>query len=385
MERIEAHLGLVERKRLDRVMFGSSPPSTLVGEKGYPLVFVGPNIPPALGDRAVIYESPRSWWGKLSLEELIRLRSSLIFSRFRVDVRRAYTSDKLLEATREIALSIKPVDTEVHFEKPPRPRIEFDGVIEPIGPAAKPRRLLVASSPVVPRKVDQLVYDEDVKVREALAELYVHGVSIYHMMRLLSLGMLGRRIDRRLVPTRWAITAVDSTIGDILLTKVRGFNELNEYRLYNSEYLGNRYVIIMAPGPWTFEMIEIWLPRSVWVKAEKPYIAVNYELHDGKPRVDEVDGGYYAMRSPVLEYLYRLKRQATVIAIREVTPNYYAPVGVWQVRESVRAALEKGYEKVEGLEQALIRVSKLIETPIEVIVKKSRILRRLMYQTKLRL
>ncbi len=38
-----------------------------------------------------------------------------------------------------------------------------------------------------------------------------------------------------------------------------------------------------------------------------------------------------------LEYLKRIKRQATAILLREIYPGFKIPVGVWFVRESVRA------------------------------------------------
>ena len=171
--------------------------------------------------------------------------------------------------------------------------------------------------------------------------LYTHGIDYYHIVRVFSLGLLGLKYQRRLVPTRWSITAVDSILGDQLLEEVKKYDSINDVELYYTEYMGNRYAILMVPGKWAFEMIEIWLPRSVWVKAEKAYFTVNYELYDGKWRKPGVDGGYHAIRFPVLEYLSRRRRQALVIAIREVTPQYYAPVGSWQIRESIRNALKR--------------------------------------------
>ena len=130
-------------------------------------------------------------------------------------------------------------------------------------------------------------------------------------------------------------------------------------------------------------MIEIWLPRSVWVRANKPYFTTNYELYDGKPRNPEVDGGYHAIRFPTLEALNRRRRQAIVIAIREVTPSYYAPVGSWQIRESVRRAFTNKPVKFSSLEEALKVVNKFIETPIDLIIAKSKLLKSLLLQRKL--
>ncbi|MEM1929952.1 MAG: hypothetical protein QXH81_08300, partial [Thermofilaceae archaeon] len=236
----------------------------------------------------------------------------------------------------------------------------------------------IVGNPAVPRKVDQLVEDYGVKAREAVAELYRAGFDNYYLTRLLSLGLLGQLPARRIVPTRWAITAVDKMLGDLLLREVKRMPEYPNLVLHCSEYIGNRYAIVLAPGSWSFEMIEIWLPRSVWVKAGEPYIAVNYELHDGRARVPEVDGGYHAIRLPVLEHLHRVGRQATVVAIREVTPAYYAPVGSWQIRESVRAALSSPPVKLDSVEHALSELARRLETRVDIVVGKSRLLKRLL-------
>ncbi|RLE98038.1 MAG: hypothetical protein DRJ63_08265 [Thermoprotei archaeon] len=365
-------------------LYAATPPSILVTERNYPYVTLGPNVAPETGREAKKYDDPESWWGSLTLEEVIRLRARTVFSSFRAQVTEARKpSGKLLELIRELALSAEPVDAEYVFKKPPQPRVSFDGIVAPLGPVAPLQRLRIASNPVVPRRVDQLIYDEDAKASTSVLELYSSGVSVYHIVRLFSLGLLGTMRERRIVPTRWSITAVDSILGDRLLKTVKTFKEISEYRIYKTEYMGNRYFIIMVPAPWSFEMIEIWLPRSVWIKSDKPFFTVNYELYDGKWRKPGVDGGYHAIRFPVIEFLYREKRQATVVAIREVTKDYYAPVGSWQIRESVRNALEGKPIIVNNISEALSLASKFIETDINMILAKSFILKILMKQKKI--
>jgi len=355
----------------------ATPPSALVGERGYPSVRVGPIAAPEPGEAARNYEDYRGWWGRLTLEDIIALRASTVFSSFTVRVREAASGSRLLEATREAALSVKPVDAEFRFEKPPTPRPAFDGVLAPMGLSGVLRELRVVSNPVVPRRVDQLVGDGDVRAAEAVAELYAAGLDNYYLARLLSLGMLGVRYRRRLVPTRWAITAVDKMLGDLLLREVRRMPEYPHLSLHYSEYIGNRYAIVLAPGPWSFEMIEIWLPRSVWVRSGEPYIAVNFELRDGRARRPGVDGGYHAMRLPVLEHLRRVGRQATVVAVREVTPAYYAPVGSWQIRESVRAALSSQGVRLDDAAHLLRELSRRLETDVNLVLRRSTILKEL--------
>ncbi len=353
-----------------RFVYGNSPPSTLVGEWGYPRVRVGPSVVPLIGGEASLYDDPEGWWGNLELEDIIRLRSAQVYSFFTTRVRWPL-GNRLLESVREISLSSRPVYTEVELSKPPRLRLWFDGVLAPVGPTGRARSLK-ADNPHVPRRVDQLVGDVDAKARVAAVELYNAGISVYHIVRLLQSGLLGLRVERRLVPTRWAITAVDSMLGDELKRKVRYYKELGSLLLFHTDYIGNHYEILLLPGVYKLEVVEVWLPRSVWVKGGKPYVASNMEtLHTRGFKV--MDGGHYAMRLPILEYLHRIRRQATVLAVREIRPEYYAPVGCWQIRESVRNALKGEPEKPETVEEALELMSGRLKTGLELIARASSI------------
>src|SRR5579875_290370 len=55
----------------------------------------------------------------------------------------------------------------------------------------------------------------------------------------------------------------------------------------------------------------------------------------------------------VSEYLSREKKQAGSIMLREIHPGYILPVGVWNVRESIRAMLLGKYSSFDTFEQAL--------------------------------
>jgi len=362
-----------------RTLFGATPPSALVGESGYPIIRVGINIPPLPGGSAALYDDPQNWWGRLSLRDIIRIRARLVYSS---TVTRVRSANKLIDTMREVCLSPTPTDVEALFRKPPVPELRFDGILAPRGPMGVIESLRLAENPRVPRQVQRLVDDTDASASDAVTELYRSGISVYHIMRLFTLGLLGRRRRRRLVPTRWAITAVDKILSDALLGKIRSMPEITDYEVYRTEYLGNRYTILLIPGPWTMEMIEIWLPKSVWVQGEKPAIFVTGETHQGKLR-GPPDGGYYAMRLPVLEYLYSRGRQATVLVVREVTPDYYAPVGNWQIRESIRNALRGRPERPESPEDALKALVKGLSASQALLASHSSTLKSLLSQRRI--
>ena len=117
---------------------------------------------------------------------------------------------------------------------------------------------------------------------------------------------------------------------------LRNFHWMNEVLLFSDEFLGNRYSILMIPGPWQYELVEAWESEG------RIIISSNYQSVFGRTTyAEETAGGYYAGRLAVLEFLTSMNRQSTVIILRHITPEYSLPVGVWQLRESVRAALKK--------------------------------------------
>ncbi len=315
---------------------GSSPPTVVVGESGYPYVRVywGVGVEKR-GDEAKILDDPPRWWGRYSIRDIIELRSSILSARIRQrfnvnDAWRLYELELSCAAASE-----KPVDSEVKLSSKPKPRLTFDGYIAPIGPTAIAEQVKVTSNARLPRPVERIITD-DLPAREAIAELYDKGVDYYTIIRALSLGLLGKLKQRKLVPTRWAITAVDSTVSKFLKRRIMNLKSINSFEVHRISYLGNRFTVILTPSPYFFYLAEVWYPKATWMLDSKnPVIIENFELGMMRPR-DPSDGGYYAAEVGVLEYLVRRGRCAGVIVIREITPEYYVSVGNWHIRESLK-------------------------------------------------
>jgi len=332
---------------------GSTPPSGVVGEKGYPSIPVFVGIPPNVsGEGASIYDSPESWWGVKTLEDIIELRSSLVAALTRVDAR---NYQKLLDLEIPFAMtSQKPVDAEAVLSGPPIPARIENPLVTPHGLLAVAERIRVSGNPSLPKSVEK-IYGDEVRASDAIWKLYSEGISIYTIQRALSFGLLGMPRSRRLVPTRWAITAVDSIISSRLLKAVRFYSPIGDIELYRGEYLGNRFWIILQPGPYRFEWIEIWHPSTIFTeRAGEPIVIRNREGFTGEPLF--MDGGYHAARLAVLENLYRRGRRASIIVIREITPTYYTSVGNWHIRETVRRSMAKSPEKMASISEALSAV-----------------------------
>jgi hypothetical protein len=174
--------------------------------------------------------------------------------------------------------------------------------------------------------------------------LYNRGFDVYDINSVLSAGALGRTRERKLVPTRWSITAVDDTVGQFLRGSVANAPSVDETRVWYNEYLGNRFWVLVAPGDWEFELVELKAPGSIWNWKDGDYVvAADYEGNQGRTAyVDETAGAYYAARLGALEHLADAGRQAKVLVVRHVTEDYWGPAGVWQVRETVRNAFSEG-------------------------------------------
>ena len=82
-----------------------------------------------------------------------------------------------------------------------------------------------------------------------------------------------------------------------------------------------------------------------------------------KKQYSSLAGGYYAARLAVLEHLAGQGRQAGVLAVREISEAYWAPLGVWVVREVARKAMRSPPARFASLGEAMAEMEKRIKTP----------------------
>ena len=142
-------------------------------------------------------------------------------------------------------------------------------------------------------------------------------------------------------------------ISNYLLSEVTSYLPVEKILLFHSHLYDNHFFIFFVPGPWGFELVEVWAPYSFW-SSGKLIILSDGEIGRKRRRYAEnVGGSYYATRLAVLEKLREMKRIATVLVLREVREGYYAPLGVWQVRENVRNALRSRPLEFSSLKEAL--------------------------------
>lgn len=350
---------------LRREISGSTPPHVFVGHSFYPKVFCGPLV--SLNHAP---DDPRQMYG-MGIERLLEARAGMVFGMARIDVReRGRLYDEMMQA----AMSIAPVGAEAKFSKKPNFAVALDRVLHPLGSSAPIERFRLLENPSIPKKVDGISNDS-MPAQEAVGELVSGGFDVHYISKLLAVGALGRKGSRKMVPTRWAITASDDMAAKHHIEAVKSMKEIGTPSVFSNSHLDNHFEILLLPGAWEYEQFEASIPKDYRKGAGLPF-SCEYEGFFGrKGYAESQGGGYYAARFAVAEALSRMRRQARVVVFREIGCGYGVPLGVWEVRESVRRAFEKGGESFGSESEALEAIASRLSAPIFGYMAKSRILK----------
>ena len=362
------NIGPLVEKNVSKDFFGPST-NVFVGRIGYPRVSIGPLT--AIEMKTNI-DSPGTWFG-MEYGDIIELQSLLLRSKLRQDIR---SRSRFVEENQELALASKPTDVEMRFTKKPIYNMSFSDMYQPMGPSASLEKMWIAENPKISNRVERIVRDE-IKASEVSVMLYDLGQDVYKISSILSSGIMGMKERKKLVPTRWSITATDDMIFKNLVSEVKSFPSVNEYMIYSSNYLDNHFQILLMPGSWEYENFEAWAPGSMWsFNLKKTEIIEEYEPFKGRTRyADKEGGGYYAARLGVIESLHKMRRQARVVVFREIYEGYTVPLGVWQVRENVRNAFRQKPEKFATMNEALKHIDSKLRIPMEDYIKNSLMLK----------
>jgi len=363
---------------------GSSPPSLFVSWTNYPNVQIAPLSPTEVFDTSK-FDIPEQWFG-LPSEEIISFREQLLRGNKPVNIKAAANPSYELVEMQELAMSTKPVAVDIKLKSAPKSTISFGEMVAPMGPSAPLFKMKLDENPSIPKKIDYAVSDTDLKSTDAIISLYNSGFHISRLHKLLSAGTLGIGKNRKLVPTRYSITAVDSNISKNLIEeKVKYFQQIGEFQLFHSNYLDNDFWILLIPSSWAFEQLESWFPGSDWAgDAKEPIIAQDHEFYSGrKTYASNITGAYYSVRLAVAEFLNLKKRQAAAIVFREIGAGYALPLGVWQTRENSRNALRQKPLTFSSLELALAFLSRKLKIPMDKYKKESKLLDFLQNQKRL--
>ncbi|MFA7304334.1 MAG: hypothetical protein WC015_07490 [Methanoregula sp.] len=357
----------MKSEMVGKEMEGSSPPSVFVGSWNYPDVFAGPMIAPVHGDTAVM-DMPESWiTNNTTQEEIIGYRLNLVRGKHPVNATALDTS--FVEKLQAIALADGSIESEAAFLNAPQ-GFSFSEEHTPFGPSAPLERFEIESG-TWNRQMEKVYYDTDFLSADAVCDLHRQGVPVSSIQKAFSVGTMGRGTRRRLVPTRWSITACDTMIADRLLLDVKKSPVIDTCRLHEFSSLHNNYAVLLLPTSWQYE----WTEAFLHVLGNEEYVFSDFEEHTKKTGYSPVGGCYYACKMAVLETLAQQHEQAGAIILREALPGY-VPMGVFNVRENVRCAMHQPAQEFEDLRSALAHLSQKFTLPLKLFIDEGTLLHR---------
>ncbi|MBI4210529.1 MAG: hypothetical protein HY544_03425 [Candidatus Diapherotrites archaeon] len=381
-ERRRAAVNTVDGKSLQ----SHSPPGVFVSWHGYPKVSLSPMAPVLEQGDVWLSDDTDKWFG-LPAEKIIAFRENLVRGNIPVNVSSASDPDYRVSEIQETLMAARPVGIDMQLDGRPTIRgASFSDFHAPMGPQAGLRKFSMTENPKVNRKIDYYYSDTDAKSMDAMIALYKASVGVNQLHKILSAGMLGVGKNRKFVPTRWSITAIDSNLSEHFIEEeIWYFPQLSEVQVFQSNYLENYFYILLLPREWGYELMEVYRPGASWnLESKEPTFMADHEFHEGRRSyADNTAGGYYAVRIAVAEYLMQARRQATAIVFREIGDSGTPSLGVWKCRECVRDAMKRKPLEFSDLNLAVKYLETKLTIPMQHWKKKSAILDNILKQRRI--
>lgn len=299
------------------------------------------------------------------INDIVKSRKSLLNSAFQSGI---YEKTKRINDMHELIMARKPVDVEVNFKKNiiNSNDLTFDNknIDMPISKYNDITQFKAISNVPFIKPVEKIYYDKDISLTQAF-KILNKKVDIYKLIDLFSSGALGKKLNKKLVPTKWSITASDDIASKHLIEEIRNFKFLSKFELYYSYYLGNHYLSILLPSFWSYELYEFSIDnvidkdKLILNKSNHQLITLNdnhtdYEgFYGRKEYAYNCVGGYYAVRNSLTKYLYERKKQASALIFRFIDKSYYKPLGVWVCREASNFNYGKSIGFFDNYENAI--------------------------------
>ena len=149
-----------------------------------------------------------------------------------------------------MSMSERSTDAQMELVKNASPIVSVDGDSPIFGPIGEIKSATFSNSSS-DKQIQKSYYDKDLLATDAIVDLFNKGIEISRIQKCFSIGMFGK--NRKLVPTRWSITATDDTISKALVEKIIEYDILDTTLVFSYNHLGNYFYVIMFPSRWMFE------------------------------------------------------------------------------------------------------------------------------------
>src|SRR5574341_1918089 len=160
------------------------------------------------------------------MEEIVNYRLSIVRGIQQIKI--SNPQGKYIENLQEIAMATKPIDSDIEFFKTTNPITSIDGENAPFGPIGEIKNAKFSNSSS-DKNIQKVFYDKDLSAHDSVLQLYNNGIEISRIQKCLSIGMFGK--NRKLVPTRWSITATDDMISKSLISEIMEYDIVDSHQV----------------------------------------------------------------------------------------------------------------------------------------------------------
>ncbi|MGY5852116.1 MAG: hypothetical protein RTU92_00960 [Candidatus Thorarchaeota archaeon] len=241
---------LTTQLQLDQVVDSSShtiftPPGIFVEAAKYPTLWTGVLASTEPSEHLSIHDHPSAWRG-LGLEAILMMRRQLYKFVLPMDARLKTPHDSA-KVVQTIALSVSPVALRVEASSLPPRNLHVMGSQLPSSPMVRVKNIEILSEPEISR-VAQNVTEEDIPAANGIWKLIDYDYSLDQVARLLATGLLGRKNNRRLMPTRSAYKATIDAFVNRAIIELAEKPERDTISLQMAQLLGDTFTVLMQPG-----------------------------------------------------------------------------------------------------------------------------------------
>ena len=341
----------------NRHLTAFSPPGVIVEAAKYPVLMAGVLASTEPSEFLSIYDHPEAWGG-LNRDAILEMRKKLY--RFTVPIdARAMQPRNIVNALQTISLSVSPVAIEVETSHLPLRKISALGGQLPASPSAIIKSIDIVSDPEI-SQVAKRITEQDIPSAEAVWKLLDYEYTLDQVVRLMSVGLLGKIDSRRFVPTRGAYKAVIDGFVSRSLIELTEKPIADTFRLGMTELFGENFTVLAQPGE----------PQVDYLRLERTPDGLEHgaSIQGVKTLTTDSKTSVFADHARFSGFtdLVKQKESAHLTIFHFSRNSRNNILGPWVVRAGVRAALEADQIELDTKENALTVLESFLAPDISV-------------------
>jgi hypothetical protein len=308
-----------------------SPPGVFIETAKYPVLMAGVLASRQPSEFLSIFDHPDAWQG-LDREAILSMRKYLY--RFVMPVNaREMSPSSTIKTLQALALSVSPVELEIEAPSLPAQDLKSVGALLPSSPIVHAQSLQLNSEPEISR-VAKTVTEKDIPASDGIWKLLDYDYSLDFAVRLMSVGLLGRHKNRRMIPLKSAYKAVIDVFVNRAVMELIDAPSAQTSRIFTRDLFGDRFTVLMTPGEPRVDYVKLDMTRKPMSRG----VSIESTRHPGLDAKTSVfaDHARYSAYCALLSE--RRTSHVTVFHLSRNTKNHV--LGPWIARAGVKETLQ---------------------------------------------